>query len=692
MSLRRVAAAAAVSLFALAAPPAMADEGMWTFDNFPADKMRAAHGWAPDQAWLDRVQASAARINGCSASFVSASGLLLTNHHCIESCLQQLSSADNDLVARGFNAAALADERRCPGQQAEVVEVISDVTARMMTAIGTNTGAALVIARDAEIARIQKEACTDAVRQRCQVVTLYGGGQYVLHRYRRYSDVRLVWAPEFQAAFFGGDPDNFNYPRYAMDAAFLRAYDGDAPAATPVHLRWNPRGPEVGEITLVAGNPGSTQRQLTDRQRAFQREQRLPLNLIIASELRGRLLAASADDPEKRRQAGNQLFGLENSFKAQFGQMDALNNSRFRAMLDANDDAFRARLAALPDAPQIGDPWGEIAEADARLRRIHLEQRFVDTGAGGSSSWYRWARLLVRAAAERDKPAGARLPGFSDADLARIGATIANDVPTYPWLEELNLGFWLEKTREYLTADSPDVRLLLGRESPDGLARALVAGSRLADPAVRKALWDGGSAAIAASDDALIRFAAAHDDRARAIRAQVQAEVTAPTLAAQARLANARFAVFGKDSYPDATFTLRLSYGTVAGWNERGRDIAPTTRLGGTWDRATGNYPFNLAQAFIDRAEQINKYAVYNFVTTNDIIGGNSGSPVIARDGSVIGAAFDGNIHSLGGNFGYDGELNRTVVVSSMAVHEALMNIYPAPRLVRELTGGAMQR
>ncbi len=675
--------AMAASLFAIAAAvPAAADEGMWTFDNFPADRMRAAHGWAPDAAWLAKVQGAAVRINGCSASFVSDTGLILTNHHCIERCLQQLSTAENDLVARGVNAATLADERACPGQQAEVVEQITDMTARMNAAIGDATGAALVAARNAETAKIEAEACADKPAQRCQLVTLYGGGQYSLYRYRRYSDVRMVWAPEFQAAFFGGDPDNFNFPRYAMDAAFLRAYVDGKPAATPVHLTWTPRAPVAGEVTMVAGNPGSTQRALTDTQRAFTREISLPLALILGAERRGRIIGAVEGDAEKRRQAGNTLFGLENSFKAQSGQFAALNNGRFRAMLDADEAAFKAKALAQPG---IGDPWADIAAADVSLRNIFLEQRFLENGAGGGSQLFGWARALVRAAAERDKPETERLPGFSDANLARAAQSLFTPVPHYPWLDQLNLAFWLEKSREYLTVDSPDVQALLGTESPEGLAARLVAGSKLADPAVRKALWDGGSAAIAASDDPMIRYVAANDARARAVRAQAEAEVTGPTLAAQARLARARFAAFGDSVYPDATFTLRLSYGKVAGWTERGREIPPTTAMGGTFDRATGSYPFNLGEAFAAAKDKIAPDTVYNFVTTNDIIGGNSGSPVIDRDGNVIGAAFDGNIHSLGGNFGYDGELNRTVVVSTAAVQEGLTKIAPAPRLVAEL-------
>lgn len=683
----RLASGAALSLTALfAASAARADEGMWTFDNFPAERMRASHGWAPDQAWLDNVRRAAVRINGCSASFVSAEGLILTNHHCIESCLQQLSSESEDLVAAGFNAASRESERRCPGQQAEIVDNITDVTARVQDAIGSSAGEALVRARTAEISAIESEACTDPAQYRCQVVTLYGGGQYKLYTYRRYSDVRMAWAPEAQAAQFGGDPDNFNFPRYSLDASFLRVYENGRPVVSPHFLRWDSRGPQPGEISMVAGNPGSTARQLTEVQRAFIREQALPLTLILNSELRGRIIAASeAGDGEIRRQAADALGGIENSFKAQSGQFRALNDAEFREMLRRQEEDLRQRNGV---NPAMGDPWGDIAAADAAYRRIYLEHRFLENTAGGGSQLYRWARTLVRSAAERDRPPAERLPGFSDANLARTAQSLFNDVPTYDWLEQLRLSFWLEKAREYLTVDNPDVRSLLGREAPEALAARLVANSRLADPAVRRALWEGGSAAIAASDDPLIRFVVASDARARAVRAQADAVYDGPVTAAQTRLAQMRFAAYGDSIYPDATFTLRLSYGVVQGWEDRGQSVPHQTIMGGTFDRATGAPPFHLAPGFATNRDRIDPATPYNFVTTNDIIGGNSGSPVIARDGAVIGAAFDGNIHSLGGNFGYDGRMNRTVVVSTAAVHAALTTIYPAPALVAELMRG----
>ena len=688
----RLAASTTVALAAIAmAQPAAArtDEGMWTFDAFPTQRMAADYGWAPDQKWLDRVRGAAVRLTGgCSASFVSPEGLILTNHHCVISCLQNLSTADSDLVAGGFNAADRARERKCPGQQAEVVTGISDVTPAIRAAIGTATGEALTKARDARIAEIEAAACTDRETTRCQVVALYGGGQYKLYRYEKYDDVRIAWAPEFAAAFFGGDPDNFNFPRYAMDAAFLRAYRGGKPVATPGHLKWAARAPVDGEATFVVGNPGTTRRMLTETQRRFQRELALPTNLVLLSEYRGRVTQAMTGSADKAREAGDTLFGIENTLKSQLGQFRSLNDPEFTAVMARAEADLRKRAAG---NAAIGDPWGEIDRADAAYRDIYLPSRFVG-GIGGFSDLYSYAETLVRAAAEREKPNAERLPGFTDSALPLLEKRLMDETPTYPWLEELGLAFSLSKMREYLGADDADVRRILGRESPEAMATRLVSGTTLADAAARRALWEGGAAAIAASTDPMIVLARNNDARSRALRQQFLAVYDGPVTAAQARLAAARFAVYGDANYPDATFTLRISYGKVAGWTERGQPVPTRTLLGGTFDRATGSAPFVLARGFEAARDRIDPKLTYNFVTTNDIIGGNSGSPVIDRKGEVIGTAFDGNIHSLGGTFGYDGTRNRTVVVSTEAVQEALETIYPAPALVRELAGGKGRR
>jgi hypothetical protein len=671
--------AAGTALLALSATAARADEGMWTFDAFPAAKMRAAYGWAPDQAWLDKVRGAAVRLTGgCSASFVSNAGLILTNHHCVATCVEENSTAQNNILEKGFTARTRGEERKCAGQQAEVVTGIRDVTPQMKAAIGSATGADAVRARTGAAARLESEGCTDTARTRCQVVSLYGGGQYKLYTYRKYSDVRLVWAPEAQAAQFGGDPDNFNFPRYSMDGSFLRAYENGQPVSTPQHLTWNPRAPQDGEATFVVGNPGSTQRLFTGDQLAFQREVALPMTLATLSELRGRLISAMKASPERAREGAETLSGIENSLKVYIGRVKALNDPAFTGRLAAAEAELKRRSAA---NPAIGDPWRDIAAATQAQRAIYVERAY----SMPQGDLFGYAMTLVRAAAERAKPNAERLPGYSDSALPLVEKRVTDERPIYPWLDQLDMEWSLSKAREYLGADHQQTRLLLGRESPEALSARLVSGTRLADPAVRRALWTGGAAAIAASTDPMIVYARSLDANDRALQKRYDAEVDAPLTAARARLADARFAAFGDSNYPDATFTLRISYGKVQGWTERGQQVPTRTLFGGTFDRATGAEPFDLAPAFAANQARINKNTTYNYVTTNDIIGGNSGSPVIDKAGTVIGAAFDGNIHSLGGNYGYDPTLNRTVVVSTAAIDEALRTIYPAPALLAEL-------
>jgi hypothetical protein len=673
--------AALLAAVALPLSSAQADEGMWTFDAFPAARMRADYGWAPDQAWLDKVRAAAVRLTGgCSASFVSPDGLILTNHHCVVDCLQNLSTAKSDLVAHGFTAGARERERLCPGQQAEVVTAITDVTPQVKAAMSGATGEAAIKAQDAKIAEIEKASCPDTKTTRCQVVKLYGGGEYKLYTYRKYSDVRIVWAPEFQAAFFGGDPDNFNFPRYALDASFLRAYENGKPVSTPNHLQFNPRAPVDGEATFVVGNPGSTQRLFTMDQLALQRDLALPITVTTYSELRGRMLSAMEGNPARTREGADTFFGLENSLKVYIGRVKALNDPAFMKGLADAEVALRARAAG---DPAIGDPWGDIARADAAYREIYVPFRFVNTLPRGDP--FDYAVELVRSAEERAKPNSERLPDYTDSRLPLLEKEVLDAHPIYPWLEKLRLEWGLSKAREYLGADDPDTKLLLGKESPEALAARLVNGTRLADPAVRKALWNGGKAAIDASKDPMIVYARHLDARQRQLQKQYDDRYDAAATAAQAKLSEARFKAYGTGIYPDATFTLRISYGKVQGWVERGQQVPTRTVMGGAFERATGAQPFKLANAFVTNEQRIDKSTVYDFVTTNDIIGGNSGSPVLDRDGTVIGAAFDGNIHSLGGNYGFDPALNRTVVVSMAAVQEALEHIYPAPALLAEL-------
>lgn len=677
---------AATAVLSAPAAPAQAEEGMWTFDNFPIAAVNETYDANIDQAWLDRVRNAAVRLQGCSASFVSDEGLILTNHHCVVSCVQDLSTAENDYVKNGWMPATREEEKKCPGQTAEVLTDITDVTDRITAAGQGLEGAAFVQARNAEAEKIQKETCGDDTKLTCQVISLYRGGEYKLYQFRKYDDVRLVFAPEFQAAFFGGDPDNFNFPRYALDAGFLRAYEDGKPVSTPNHLTWNPNAPKEGDLTFVAGNPGTTQRLLTVAQLEALRDQQLPITLIQTSELRGRLVEYSTTGEEAKRVSVDPIFGLENSFKVYYGQQGALTDPAFMGKKREEEQELRQRVAADPAlAEQIGDPWADLERVSQAQRNLYLPYRQLESAAGQRSQLYSYAKAIVRAAKERAKPAAERRPGYSEADIAALGRRLAQEVPIATDIEQIALSFWLSKTREYLTVDNPQVKALLGRESPEQIAERVVSGTRLADPAFRAQALAMTPEQLAASGDPLIQFVLANDDAAQAIRTEWESAVSGPTSRAGEKIAQARFAVYGTNQYPDATFSLRLSYGQVKGWTHQGVTVEPFTYIGGLYERNTGAEPFNAAEDWLAAEDEVNKQTVFDFVSTNDIIGGNSGSPVINARGEVIGAAFDGNIHSLGGSFGYDGELNRTVTVSTAAVTEALRNVYDQPRLLEEL-------
>jgi len=679
---------APVLLLALCAPQAVyADEGMWTFDHFPASKVKARYGFAPDQAWLDQVRNSAVRLtSGCSASVVTKEGLVLTNHHCVVVCEQTLSTAEHDYVAQGFLTHARSEERQCPGMQAEILRQISDVTQRVQSAIAAGDPKDAIKSRDAATARIADEACQGDATSRCQVVSLYQGGQYKLYKYRKYSDVRLVFAPEFAVSFFGGDPDNFNFPRYCLDSAFVRLYENGQPAQTGTHLKWRRSAPAAGELVFVAGNPGSTSRLDTRAQLEMQRDWQIPVRQLVRSELRGRLSEYAQLGAEQKRTSADLLFLLENSFKAFYGQERALLDPSFFARLVREKNELRTRVTGNPQlAAQVADPWKQIDAAIDSYQQIFLAHDFLEARAGSISQLFGYARTLVRGAAERSKPSAERLRGFADSDLPLLEKELLDPRPVYPDLERIALTLWLLKTREYLTVDDPQVRHLLGTESPEARAEQLVSGTHLADPKVREALWRGGATAVEAADDPLIRLVRDIDADARALRTRYEQEVEGPITRAQEKLARARFKVYGDAVYPDATFTLRLSYGSVEGWTYHGETVAPFTDFGGLYARATGSEPFRLPQRWLDAKNRIDPKTPFDVSTNNDIIGGNSGSPLLDSEGRVVGAIFDGNIHSLGGEFGFDPRLNRSIAVLTAAIGPALRNVYALPALVDEL-------
>jgi hypothetical protein len=680
-------ASSATWLCLTAASAAHADEGMWTFDNFPTAKVNQEFDLHIDQAWLDRLRGATVRLSiGCSASVVSSDGLVLTNHHCVRDCAQELSTASKDYVTGGFQAAKREDEKLCPGMQAEILAAIFDVTDPVTKATAGKTGEDFIKARDAQIAQAEKEGCAGKEDKfRCQVITLYEGGQYKLYVYRKYSDVRLVFAPEGQTAFFGGDPDNFNFPRYDLDCSFVRLYENGKPVKTPDHLSWSAVPPTNGEPIFVAGNPGATQRLLTASQLMSLRDLALPETLILLSELRGRLIRFTEESAERARIANDFLFGIENSFKAYHGEEKALVDPALitaKNNADANLKAEVAKNSAL--AVETGDPWSDIAKVQADYHALYVPYGMMETRAGLGSDLFRFGRELVRAAEEKVKPNSQRLPEYTDSRLALLSKTILDPQPVYPDLEQLTLEYWLSKLRENLTVDAPGTKIFLGKNSPETLA-ARLAQSNLGDPQLRKALWDGGLAAVRASNDPMIKYVLATDQASRDIRKQYENRVSGPTDRAAQKIAHARFAIYGTHVYPDATFSLRLSYGKVEGWSDNGITVGPFTYFKGLWERATGQFPFALAPRWLAAQNKVNPNMVLDFVTDNDVVGGNSGSPAVDSRGEVVGAVFDGNIESLGGAFGFDEQVNRTVIVSTAAISEALHNIYNDQSLVAEL-------
>ena len=666
------------------------DEGMWLLNQFPSERVAQKYGFKPDQAWLDHVRLSSVRLaGGCSGSFVSPSGLVMTNHHCSHECIQQLSTKKKDFVADGFTAREQKDEVKCPDIEIDQLTDISDVTAQVEAASHGESDQAANTARKAEMSRLEK-ACATSDQIRCDVVNLYHGGRYHLYRYRRFQDVRLVFAPELSTAFFGGDPDNFNFPRYDLDVSFLRVYEDGKPAHTDNYFRWSKKGVTEGDLTFVSGHPGNTSRQLTVAQLAYERDVALPSRLYRYSELRGQLVEFGRRGAEQKRISGALLFGIENAIKALKGMDGALLDPTFFAAKAQAELALRANIEADPQKKALyGGAWDAIAKAEDHKRDIRKLYYMLETAGAFRSELATHARALVRAAEELTKPNDQRLREFTDSQLPERKQELLSTAPVYDDLETLTLTHSLTLLREELGADHPMVKKILGKKSPAALGGELIKNTKLKDPKVRKALLEGGKAAVDASTDPFIVLMRQIDSDARAVRKDFEDNVEAVERKNGELIAKAGFAAYGTSVYPDATFTLRLSYGQVKGWLEDGKPVTPITTMGGAFERATGSPPFDLPKSWLAAKGKLDPSTQLNFCSTNDIIGGNSGSPVINRDAEIVGLVFDGNIHSLGGDYAYDGTSNRMVAVHSAALPEALDKIYGAKRLHDELLGVA---
>ena len=669
-------------------PAGLADEGMWLLNDFPSKDVGAKYGFAPTQAWLDKVRLGAIKLGmGCSASLVSKRGLVMTNHHCVRDCISDLSTPEHDYLENGFVAASDAEERRCPKLEANQLVEITDVTDRVLGAAKGLEGAAYGQAIKQEMTRIEG-ACATSAALRCDVVTLFHGGKYHLYKYRRFQDVRLAAAPEFPMAAFGGYPDNFNFPRYGFDVAFVRVYDNGQPAVTPDALPWAKTPAKEGDLTFVAGSPGGTERVQTVEQLAYQRDVNLPRAMVRLSELRGTLLQFAQGNPDLWRTTRARIRTVENGLKALTGRQAWLADPAAFERKRTEDTALRSAVKADPaKEAKYGQAWDAIARAVTAERRLSPRFQLEEQAQGFGSDFFDIARGLVRAAAERPKPSTERLREYTDARLPGLRQYLLRDVPISRPLERATLTVGLRRLRDTLGPDDPYVQTVMGKQSPEDLAREVVDGTHLDEAKVREALWEGGEAAIAASTDPMIALARRADPGARAVRKSVEDEVESVLARNGELLHQAHVAVHGTSGYPDGTLTLRLSYGTITGWEEGGRKVPAMTFLSGLYARDTGKYPFAVAPSWLQARPKLEASMPFDMASTHDVIGGNSGSPMINRQGEVVGVIFDGNIPSLGGDYGYDAATNRAVTLHGRAILEGLEKVYGAGRLVKEIRG-----
>ena len=667
---------------------AFADEGMWTFDNPPSKLLQERYHFTPSQQWLDHVRLSSVRLNdGGSGSFVSPNGLLLTNHHVARGQLQKNSTPEHDYIKNGFYATTAAEELKSPDLEVNVLVSMENVTARVAAAIkpGATEKTALT-ARKAITAQIESESLKQT-GLRSDVVTLYQGGEYWLYRYKKYNDVRLVFAPEQQAAFFGGDPDNFTYPRYDLDMALFRVYEDGKPLVTKDYLKFNAKGPAEGELVFVSGHPGSTQRQDTVAQLTEERDIVEPKLLAMLKHRIDVLKKYAAESPEHERQVATLIFGLENSQKAYIGRLAGLKDPAVFSKKQQEEADFRQKVTANAKwSQEYGGAWGQIEAATAKSQKmfpLSLYRR-VDSQLAGI------ALNLVQYVAEVKKPDGERLRGFHESQLESLRYRLLSPAPVYPDMEKARLAGALEQSVAELGATDPWIEAVTNGQSPSAVASALIDHTRMADPKYRKELLDGGPAAVAASTDPLVVMARRIDPLVRELVKQQEDNVSSVIEQAGEKLGKARFDVYGKSSYPDATFTLRLSYGAAVGFPMNGTKAPYKTTFYGLYDRAASfdnSGPFYLPSRYLEGKNKLDLATPLDFVSSCDIIGGNSGSPVINKNAELIGLIFDGNIESLAGDFVYEGERNRAVSVHTAAMIEALRKLYNAGKLADELQG-----
>ncbi len=677
----------ALPVFTLAA---FGDEGMWLFNEFPKDKVQAKYGFSPSQEWLDHVRLSSARAPNGSSSFVSADGLIFTNHHIAQGCIHDLSTNGKDYMKTGFYAPTRAEEPKCPGVEFLVLEDIQDVTAQVNAAAkpGMSDAEAGKAQRE-EMSSIEKECSVNGLR--CDVVTLYSGALYHLYKYKKYDDVRLVFAPEFDMAFFGGDPDNFEYPRYDLDISFFRAYENGEPAKIKDYLKWSKEGVKNGDLVFVSGHPARTGRLLTLDQLEFLRDYQFPMQLASYKKRLAPIQKYAGQSEENSREAEHDLFGIQNSFKAVTGYEGGLKNPQIMGKKASDEKDLKAYVSSNPERQkQYGDPWAEISKAVDVQKEIYKQLFYVDNLGGFRGELADYARDIVRSAYQKEKPSNERIRGYQDSALPTLEQQLFSTAPVYKGLEKVLLAESLAEMQEVLGADNDTVKKALDGKSPEERAKEVIDGSKLDEVAVRKELYEGGQKAVDASTDPMIVLMRTIEPDAVAVHKRNEDEVDSVLRKNAGTIAKIHFAQGGFSVPPDATFTLRLSYGAVKGYEQDGKQIPWFTTMGGAFEHAAAHGskpPYELPESWLKAKSSLNLKTVLDTASTPDIIGGNSGSPVINQDAEVVGIIFDGNIQSLSWNFAYDDVQGRSIATDSRAIIESLRKIYHADALADELVG-----